>query len=510
MPKRTNVPGQKQVTFGYDQDFGTAFQRHILAIAVRVPGFVERCRDVLDHRYFVSDAHRNVARALLDHVDQHKRLPTRPTLTEDLRQIVGSDDMEVVEATLGEIYKEPVHDSAAVEGKVVAFGKRQAMLNAVLEGAERIDRGEPTLVEPLIRKAMLVGEDLTKIGTDFAADLAARVKAYRDPERDVDDRIPTGIAHLDHMMKGGLKRGTLGVLLAPPKRGKSTALINIGFAALANLSGLNVFHYTLEMDEQAVLRRYDSRLMGNLVKQRRDDPSGFVAELQRRVRKRIHGKLVVKEYPTRSATVDTIRSNLSIHVAQGHAPDLVIVDYAGIVKASQRRAGEYRHEQASIFEDLRALAGEFDCAVWSAQQANRGALDKSTITIADVAETFESAAVVDAMIALCQTSDEQADGVCRLFGAAMRDTESDWTIECRLRRDECRITSLSIEDSSRSRVYTPFDKETPDGQTGSAVTAKKQKLAKARRVGGVNSQPVSKKPHKIRNSVPTKKVPRKC
>lgn len=498
----------KPITSKYDQDFGPSFQRHILAVAARVPGFVERCRAVLDHRYFVSDAHRSVAQALLEHVDDHKRLPTKPTLTEDLRRLVGSEDMELVEATLAEIYKEPVHDSAAVEGMVVAFGKRQAMLNAVLEGAERIDKGDPGAVEGIIRKAMLVGEDLTKIGTDFAKSLSARASAYRSPEKDNDARIPTGIAHLDHMMKGGLKRGTLGVLLAPPKRGKTTCLVNIGYSALTDLDGLNVFHYTLEMDEMAVLRRYDARLMGNLVRQRRDDPDGFTTELQKRVQNLVHGRLVVKEYPTRSATVDMIRSNLSIHTAQGFSPDLVIVDYAGIMKASQRRAGEYRHEQASIFEDLRALAGEFNCAVWSAQQANRGALDKETVTMADTAETFESAAVADAMIALCQTSDEQADGVCRLFGAAMREVESEWTIECRIRREECRITSTSIEDSSKSRVYAPFDKDSeskPDGEDGNS---KKQKLAKARRVGGVSKPAAKKLPHKVRNSVPSKKVPK--
>lgn len=493
----------------YDQDFGSAFQRHILAVAARVPGFVERCQDVLDHRYFVADAHRAIARALLAHVEQHKRLPTRPTLSEDLRRLVGKDDMEVIDATLAEIYKEPVHDSAAVEGMVVQFGKRQAMLNAVIEGAERIDRGDPGSVEPLIRKAMLVGENLTKIGTDFVTSLPHRLSTYRSPERDNDARIPTGVAHLDYMMKGGLKRGALGVLLAPPKRGKTTCLVNFGFAALTDLEGLNVFHYTLEMDEMSVLRRYDARLMGNLVRTRRSDPNAFSGELEKRIGKMVHGSLAVKEYPTRSATVDMIRSNLSIHSAQGVNPDLVIVDYAGIMKASQRRAGEYRHEQASIFEDLRAMAGEFNCGVWSAQQANRGALDKETVTMADTAETFESAAVADVMIALCQTPDEKADGICRLFGAAMRDVESEWTIECRLRREECRITSLSIEDSSKSRVYAPFDKDNendPAEPTG-ASDSKKQKLAKARRVGGI-SKPAPSGAHKTRSSVPTKKVPK--
>lgn len=495
------------VSSRYDEDFGPSFQRHILAVAARAPGFVERCRSVLDHRYFVSDAHRAVARALLEHVDQHRKLPAKPTLLEDLRHKVGSDDFESVAATVKDIYREPIHDSEAVMQRVVSFGKRMAMLNAVLEGAAHIDKGDTNQVEPLIRKAMLVGEDMTKTGTEFAGNLAQRLKLYRSPETEDERRIPTGIAHLDYLMRGGLKRGTLGVLLAPPKRGKTTALINMGFAALASLDGLNVFHYTLEMSEQAVLRRYDARLMGSLVKSRLTDPNGFASELSKRVRKLVHGRLVVKEYPTRSATVDMIRSNMSIHAAQGFNPDLVIVDYAGIMRASSRRAGEFRHEQASIFEDLRAMAGEFNAAVWTAQQANRGALDKETITMVDVAETFEVAAVADALLALCQTPDEQADGVCRLFGAAMREIESDWTVSCKIRRNECRITSLSVEDSTRSRVYTPHDTDAPEEATTASSGDKKAKLAKARRVGGLKSaSKTSDRPR--RSSEPSKKVPK--
>lgn len=488
----------------YSEDFGNAFQRHIIAIAARVPGFALRVRDVLEPQYFVADAHKAIARVLFTHIDEHHALPSKPTLLEDLRATVGDDDMEVVAATVREIYKEPIQDHAAVESRVVAFGKRQAMLVAVIEGAEKIDKGEPAAVEPLIRKAMLVGENLSNVGTDFATNLKDRVRRYKSPELDAAQRIPTGISHLDFMMKGGLRRGSLGVLLAPPKRGKSTGLINFGFAALTALAGFNVFHYTFEMNEKQVLARYDDRLMGNLVRVRGTDVDKFTSALQKRAAKRLHGKLLVKEYPTRTATVSMLRSNLSVMAAQGMRPDLVIVDYASIMKASQRRAGEYRHEQASIFEDLRGLAGEFNCALWSGHQANRGALDKETVTMGDVAETFEVAHVVDALVALCQTPDEQADGVCRLFGAALRDVESEWTVHCRIRRDACRITSTAVEDVSRSRIYTPFDERGEEDDGGDL--SKQHRLARARRAGGVSKSEKQQKP-KHRTASPSKKVP---
>jgi len=505
------------VSNNYNEDFGPSFQRHILAVIARVPGFALRCRAVLSHRYFVADTHRVVAEVLLAHLDKHSKLPTKPTLIEEMRLRVGTEEMEPIEGLLADIYREDVQDHAAVSEKVIAFGKRQAMLNAVIEGAERIDKGDPEGVEPLIRKAMLVGEDLTNLGTDYIGELGDRLLKYRTPETQRQSKIPTGIAHVDHLMKGGLARRALGVLLAPPKRGKSTCLINIGFGALTDLDGLNVLHYTCEMSESDVIRRYDDRLMGQLVREREAHPVRFTEQLEKRIKRAVHGKLIVKEYPTRTATVDTLRSHISILASQGMMPDLVIVDYAGIMKPTNRRAGDYRLEQASIFEDLRALAGEFDCAVWTAQQANRGSLDKETVTMADVAETFEVAAVCDAMFALCQTNDERADGVCRLFSAAIRSVEDGITVNCKIDRTACRVTSTNLEDVSRSRIYTHLDADFEDVNANKpteagepekkAAPSKAAALATARRVTGMAAPKPSTEPRR-RQAAPTKKVPK--
>lgn len=487
----------------YGEDFGSMFQAHILACAARIPDFILRRRDVLDHRYFLSDTHRTIAEVLLAHVDAHSILPSKPTLYEEVRQAVGEEDLEVTVAALNDLFTEDVQDHKAVEDRVIEFGKRQAMLNAVLEGAEKIDRGEPAAVEPLIRAAMLVGEDMTNVGTDFVADLTARMLRYRNPEAKNTNKIPTGIAHLDYLLQGGSDRGTLSVLLAPPKRGKTTMLINIGFGALTDLDGLNVFHYTCEMSERQVVRRYDDRLMGNGVKTRSAKPVAFSNELKRRVGRAVHGRLIVKEYPTRTATVATLRSHLSVMVAQGMLPDLVIVDYAGILKPSGRRFGDVRHEQASIFEDLRTLAGEFNCAVWTAHQANRGSLDKDTLTMADASETFEVGAVCDAMFAVCQTIDERTEGICRLFAAALREVEDGVTVNCRIRRDICRVTSFSITDASLSKIPTNLDVEDPDADSGE-VDTKVEKLAKARKATGSSGTS-----EKSKKSLPSKKVHKK-
>jgi len=78
--------------------------------------------------------------------------------------------------------------------------------------------------------------------------------------------------------------------------------------------------------------------------------------------------LLIKYFPTKSATVQTLSSHLNQIELQGITPDLVIVDYADILRGI---GTEKRHILENIYEDLRGLAGEYEVPIWTASQANR-------------------------------------------------------------------------------------------------------------------------------------------
>ena len=442
----------------YEDIFGHKFQGHILAVAARCPGFILRYRTAIDHEYFVDDSHRKIAEVLLAHVDEHRSLPTHPTLEEEVKQATSGDDREVAVASLGDLYRDDVSDAHAVMQQVIKFGRHQALVNATLTIAEEIDKGQHQdldgygdLRKP-IDNALLVGEDLLNVGIRFKGN-EDRYAYYTQTEAD-GERIPTGIPHLDFAMDGGLGRGELGVILAPPKKGKTTTLINFGFGALAAAFGYNVVHYSMEIAKEKVIARYDDRLMGKRVILKRDDPTTYVDLLRQRVEDTIVGNLYVQHYHTRTATVGTIRSHLSLLAAEDFQPDLIIVDYGDIMKP-QRRLGEMRHEQAGIYEDLRQLGGEFDAAVWTASQTSKGALEKDVVTIADFAEAFEKAAIADAVWAFCQTDAERIEQKARLFAAALRSAEDGRTVEVDIRRDHCRIRSTGLFDPAFTPIHLP-------------------------------------------------------
>lgn len=459
----------------YKSEFGVAFQAHILAVMLKIPGFVIRYRTALDHQYFVDADHRTVAKLLLAQVDEYQQLPTKPTFIEEVHQFVSDKDFSRVKKCVEGLYEDEVLDAAAVASKVVDFGRNQALVNAVLKSAEKLDQGNHA-IRPLIDEALLVGEDLLNVGTDYHESVEERSTWYTNPE--VQESIRTGIAHMDLALGGGSTRGELNVILAPPGRGKSTSLINVGYGAVTDVGGLDVAYYTLEMNRRKVLMRYDDRLMGPRVKYKRSKPKQYVQEMGQRVSKMVFGRLFVQDYPTRTAGISNIRSHLALLRSRGFFPDVIVVDYGDIMKA-ERRLGEMRHEQAGIYEDLRQLAGEFDASVWTASQTSRSALNKETVTIEDFAEAFEKAAIADVVWALCQSDDEKIEQRCRFFAAKLRNAEDGRTVECEIKRDQCLIRSVALVDAAGNLI---------SGQSLSGTASQQAKIDKVKVASGLKKK----------------------
>ena len=492
---------EKSTAGTYSEDYGEKFQDHILSVLARSPSLIVRYRPALSHTYFFADAARTAAKVLLTSVDEFQQLPSKATLIEDVRALVDKESFPRYEKYVKRLFKSNISDVRAVTSKIIDFGKQQAMVNAVLESADFIEKGQRQKVVPLVQRAMLVGEDVSDIGVDYKATVEQRHAWYL--EEDPGELIPTGIGHVDYSLKGGAGRGELFVVLAPPKRGKTTTLINIGFGALRNPFGFRVVHYTLEMSWKKVIRRYDDRLAGNLLEMRSKSAHKYVEKLTKKAERFIRGGLFVKQYPTRGASVSTLRAHLSMLASQDFHPDLIIVDYADIMKP-ERRLGEMRHEQAGIYEDLRTLAGDYDAAVWTGSQAKVGALEKETLDMGDFAEAFEKAAIMDGGIGFCQTVQEKIDGECRLVLVGLRGAEDGRVIKCSIQRKQCLIRSTGLYELDDVQIPTGIGKEEDDEDDdddngATKVTSRVHKAARLKRKVGL------KKPLKKKGKKPLKK-----
>ena len=204
---------------------------------------------------------------------------------------------------------------------------------------------------------------------------------------------------VNDIMDGGLGHGELGVIVAPAGIGKSWTLQAIGASALKE--GKTVVHYTLELNENYVGLRYDSIFTGvttSNIKYYKDDVQTKLSKLP--------GKLLIKYFPTKGASVQTISSHLKQIEISGEKPDMVLVDYADILMPTGNFK-EKRHAIGTIYEDLRGLAGELEVPIWTASQANRSALEEDVIGADKVAEDYSKVMTADFVMSMSRKVEDK-------------------------------------------------------------------------------------------------------
>lgn len=435
--------------------FTTKLQERILTTLWQDSNSYAIYRDCIKPKYFTNAVHMDICRILFDYYENYNKSPTLDILVEEISQMLDKSKAKAkledeYADTLNRMANSTLEDVDYIKDKIVEFGRKQAMTEAVLEGAEIIEKGKGDYekVEALIKDALRVGEDISDLGMSVYDNVEERYEGYKHDE-DVIERIPTGNELLDQKMKGGLGRTEMGVVIAPPGRGKTTWLINMGKAA-AN-AGYNVIHYSLENNEKQIIRNYDVCMLEKDMDYIKQNTAASIKALLN-IKKYKKGEVRVKKYPTKGATINTIKAHLrQLEVVYGFKPDMIIIDYGAILKP----LSDFKDKRNAIeanYEDIRALADEYNCAVWTAAQGNRSSLSKKIVTIADLAEAFAIANVADFMIALCQTKKEKLKGVMRYFIAKQRDNEDSLTflgsvlyaIKRMLIREE--ITAQDLED----------------------------------------------------------------
>ena len=179
-------------------------------------------------------------------------------------------------------------------------------------------------------------------------------------------------------------------------------------------SGKIIVHYTLELADTVVGNRYDSCISGV--------PLSDLFSNKRRVLESIQdveGQLIIKEYPTKSASTETIKNHLERLKKRGIEPDMIIVDYADLLRPV-RVSKEKRHDLENTYEELRGIAQVYKCPVWTASQTNRSGLNAEVITMEAISEAFNKCFVADFICSLSRTVQDKQANKGRIFVAKNR------------------------------------------------------------------------------------------
>ena len=306
------------------------------------------------------------------------------------------------------ISRTEITDAEYIKSTALDFCRKQKLKEAMLKSVKLLKTSSFDEISQLINDALVLGSD-SNFGYDYVADFEQRflIKS-RNP-------ISTGWPEIDAITHQGLGKGELGVVVAPTGAGKSMALVHL--AAEAIKAGKNVVYYTLELAETVIASRFDSCITNVPL----NDLRTFKEEIYEKVQM-LDGKLIVKEYPTKSASVNTIKAHLEKLAARNFHPDLIVVDYGDLLRPISTLR-EKRHELETIYEQLRGLAQEFKCCVWTASQTNRSGLNAEVITMESISEAFNKCFVADFIFSISRTTEDKALNSGRIFIAKNRNGE---------------------------------------------------------------------------------------
>lgn len=422
---------------GYE--FDTKFQDMIASVIIKHYDKISSIRSIVFPEYFTDPLVRKLVSIGLEFNHKYKTPPTKTELIS-----FGDKHMDKeLRSVTKRIYKKKVKNIEFVIDKMIQFAQFSAMKEAILDSSELVGSFENRIqIRDRIDEALKVGADVNNIGVSL---IEGRQTRYIDRMRysDTNSKIGLGIPKLDKMLDGGLDRGELGMIMAPPKGFKTGTLVNIAVAAMSQRYKVAVF--TLEVSEAKYMMRIESRISGLTRKELITETDKLDKAISRI--KSVRGGLVVKGYPMRTASVTTIHNHLDLLRAEKFVPDVVIVDYWDLLKDNSR-SNEYRHQLANIGANLRALAQERDVVVWTASQVNRKAVDKKVIRKEDIAEAFEKIAIVDCAIAICQTKEEREikPSRARMFVAASRENEEMGTAPVTIDYERMRIRPLDYAE----------------------------------------------------------------
>ncbi len=378
---------------------------------VKNESFTRRVLPFLKSEYFTNEVERNIFNEIRDFTIKYNTLPTADALLIEVDSLRGLTADQAKDAST--LIKDLNADEVDTNGEWLLdstekFCQEKAIYNAIMQSIEIMNNKGGALtkgaIPDLLTQALAVTFD-PNVGHDYLEDFEERYEYYHR----VEHKIPFDLDFFNKITKNGFSRKTLNIFLAGTGVGKSLTMCHIAAACLAQ--GKNVLYITLELAEEEVAKRIDANLMNITIDDLLQLPQDLYLKKASVLKNKSQGKLIVKEYPTASASTLHFKALLNeLHLKKSFKPDIIFVDYLNICASSRIKPGgnvnSYTYIK-SIAEELRGLAVEFEVPVVSATQTNRTGFTSSDVGLEDTSESFGLPATADFMAALISTEQLQ-------------------------------------------------------------------------------------------------------
>ena len=360
--------------------------------------FLVNIHDIISEEYFENQAQKWAIKEVLNYYDKYHTTPSLDILKVELQKV----DNEVLQISIKEQLKQAFvtsdDDLEYVQEEFTNFCKNQQLKKALMSSVDLLKAGDFDGIRFIVDNALKAGQD-KNIGHEYAKDIESR---YRENSREI---VPTPWPRINDLLQGGLGNGDFGLIFGNPGGGKSWSLVSLGGHAVK--MGYTVLHYTLELGEDYVGKRYDAfftKIPVNKVDAHKDQVAELIPQLP--------GKLIIKEYPTGKATVSTIESHIAKATSMGTKPDLVIIDYVDLL-SSRKTNRERKDEIDDIYTSTKGLARQLDIPIWSVSQVNRAGANDNVIQGDKAAGSYDKIMITDFCMSLSRKKEDKVNNTGR-------------------------------------------------------------------------------------------------
>jgi len=375
---------------------GNVFQLQLLNQMVLDKDFSHSIIDVIENNYFENKYFKIIVQMIREYYSKYNHTPSFETLEQitksELQQEIAS---KVVLDTIKKIKDAPIDGVDFVQEKALKFCKQQELQKVMNKAQKIIDGGEfenYDALEEMVRGALQVGEKDTSILNVFSNIDQVLDDDYRHP-------IPMGIPGIDRLMKGGLAKGEIGVILAPTGVGKSTVLTKIANHAF-NL-GNNVLQIFFEDNPKVIQRKHYTlwtKIHPDELSEKRDEVVTRVKEIE----DTMVNKLIMKKLPSDTVTMLQIKNQIRKMIADGMKIDMVLLDYIDCVVPDKNLGDEWKSE-GSVMRAFEAMCHELNLVGWTATQGNRSSISSEVVTTDQMGGSIKKAQVGHVIISVAKT-----------------------------------------------------------------------------------------------------------
>ena len=386
---------------------GSTFQQSLIKSIIEDRKYGETIIDVIESKYFDNNSFKFIMENIKELYQTYNAIPDYNTITQKIMVEYPNKESARIHIDTLEMIKDKTQESVFTRDTALNFCKQQNLKKELKQVVNIIDNGdfeEYSKIEGIIQKALQVG-----ITTNLAVNVFDNIadalrKDFRHP-------IPTGIVGLDGLLKGGLGRGELGVVLAPTGVGKTTLLTK--FANAAFVSDFNVLQIVFEDNVDAIKRKHYT-IWSEVTPDEQPDNEEEVTFKVIEAKQRSKGDIKILKLVSGDVTISEIKSQIRKFRSEGFKIDLLVLDYIDCIAPERSSYGEEWKGEGAIMRSLESMTGEFDIAIWTATQGNRESIITEIVTTNQMGGSIKKAQIGHVILSVGKTLEQKEHNLATL------------------------------------------------------------------------------------------------